>query len=242
MKYSALFCLLMIFSCQKIYSQGAFQNLDFEGANPISYGPPYPNSYVTVASALPGWQGFVGGSATPVVWLDGLSTGGAGISIVNNDSQAGTQALQGNWSAVLFAGGEPANQGVIVSTALTQTGVIPAGTQSIQMDAAEQLGTFSVALNGSTIQMTPLEIVPGYTIYGSDISAWAGQTATLSITENPSSTLLFGVLEVDNISFSQTAVVPEPGPLLLTGVGGTVLAIYRRLAPKSRYSNLPRQS
>ncbi len=69
-----------------------------------------------------------------------------------------------------------------------------------------------------------------YTVYGVNIALYAGQTGQLEFTagfnnSGPSWT------ELDDIMFSPTTV-PEPSPLALTGIGGLLFALYRRLAPK----------
>jgi hypothetical protein len=65
-----------------------------------------------------------------------------------------------------------------------------------------------------------------YTIYGANISAWADQTEQLTFSAS------LGNIAIDDISFSPTAVIPEPSPLVLSGIGGLLFALYRRFAPK----------
>jgi hypothetical protein len=69
--------------------------------------------------------------------------------------------------------------------------------------------------------------VGNYTIFGGNISEWAGQTEQLTFSSS------FQNFLIDDISFS-TQAVPEPSPLALTGVGGLLFALYRRLAPKRK--------
>jgi len=91
-----------------------------------------------------------------------------------------------------------------------------------------------VAINGQPINMTPLQSFVHYTVWGGDIpAADIGQSVTLSFTEppEPSSGAQPSIFELDNISFSAQAV-PEPSPLALTGIGGLLIALYRRYAPK----------
>ena len=118
-----------------------------------------------------------------------------------------------------------------MTTTLTQTGLVPAGTQSIQMDIEENSGSFTVALNGTTINMVPWQTLPNYTVYAGNVSAWSGQTANLSITENlPSNPVVYpDWMLLDDIAFSPTSVVPDPDPLVLMGIGGALFAAYRRL-------------
>jgi hypothetical protein len=99
------------------------------------------------------------------------------------------------------------------------------------LDANEQFSSFLVTVGGQTVNMTPLQAFPSYTLYGGNISAWAGHGATLSITEELPDGLPGqspSVLELDNIFFS-TQSVPEPGPAMLTGIGALVFSLFRRI-------------
>jgi len=140
-------------------------------------------------------------------------------------SQYGYAPIQGNYSAYL-------QSAFTTSTTLSQMGTIPTGTESIQLDAEEQFSSFTVTVGGQTINMIPLQALSGYTVYGGNVSTWAGQDVTVSITELPPpegsepspSTLLF-----DNISFSQTAV-PEPSIVALAAIGGLLFGVRKWFA------------
>lgn len=209
-------------SSQSVNSQGTFQNLNFESANLLGYSP---GDYVPISAALPGWNAYFTSGATtyPQVQInyDGISTGGNLISLV--DAKAWTP-IQGNYSAFLF-GGEG------LSASISQTGTLPVGTESIRMYAWSFGPSPVVAINGQPISMSPLQTFANYTLYGGDISSYSGQV-TLSITEPAPAIGGPSELELDNISFSTTAVAPEPSPLALTAVGGILFALYRRFVPK----------
>ena len=200
------------------YSQGTFQDLDFENATLVPLGPGY-----SAASAFPAWECLVGTTPTTVVYLDARPLGSAEVSLINNNPSEGAAPLQGNYSASLFS--TPST-----TTTLSQTGLVPAGTQSIQMDASEQLGSFSVTLGGQPIKMVAWETLRDYTVYAGNVSSLAGQSANLSITENfPINPNNYPAgVEIDDIIFSPTAVTPEPSPLILTGMGGILFGVYRR--------------
>ncbi len=66
-----------------------------------------------------------------------------------------------------------------------------------------------------------------YTEYGFDVSAYAGQVGTLQITTTVPNGNGLGGFEFDDISFSQTAVTPEPSPLILYGISGLLLCARR---------------
>jgi hypothetical protein len=214
--------LLAVFSAQ---AQGTFQNLDFEQANPISTGTP---NVVTAASALPGWTVVIDGIQQTVVGYDFLSTGGPGVSLIG----PGFGPLDGNYS-VSMTGSFPAS-----IPSISQIGTIPAGAQSLVFEGqkgsrAGGNGSLVVMIGTQTIPIIPVAIEPSYTLYEANISAWAGDTEelTFSALEDPSG---LNIWTIDDISFSPTAVTPEPSPLVLTGIGGILFAMYCRFAPKRK--------
>ncbi|HEY3854007.1 MAG TPA: PEP-CTERM sorting domain-containing protein [Verrucomicrobiae bacterium] len=88
--------------------------------------------------------------------------------------------------------------------------------------------------------MVPLQTFPNYTVYGGDISDWAGQTALLDITQlaPPTGNQQFSPsgVQLDDITFSPNpiTVTPEPDALALMGVGGVLFAAYRRFVGKRK--------
>jgi len=166
---------------------------------------------------------------------DGISTGGEGISIIDKN-ESGFQPLQGNYSVLLFGGGAPS----VVSAEITQTGVVPTGTQSLLFEGYVSSTPFVVTLGGQTLNMIPLQSFPNtgsyppYTLYGGNIpSAFDGQSELLTFTEPAPAEMAPSMFELDDISFSPQAV-PEPSPFVLSGIGGLLFALYRRFAPKRK--------
>jgi len=106
-----------------------------------------------------------------------------------------------------------------VAATIEQTGLIPVGTQSIQAKFSVGATDFTVSLNGQNIPMSPLASASAFTLFGGDVSAFAGQTVDLSISAlsvSPQNT--FNIVSVDSIVFSTTAVPePETWALLLCG-------------------------
>jgi hypothetical protein len=224
MKQRVVIFAVVMGSISNTYSQGAFQDLNFEEATviPVQIG-------ISATAAFPGWQ-----TSISSVSLDGLSTGGAAISLINNDSSAGTTPLDGNYSAYLFGGGLAPN---LFSALISQTGVVPLGTESIQLDASYFGAPFAVMVGGTTIDMVPLDTFVHYTLWGGNLPAsMAGKTETLTIIEPPPTGTPPSGMELDDISFSPNpiTVTPEPSPLALTAIGGILFALYRRLALKQR--------
>jgi hypothetical protein len=75
-----------------------------------------------------------------------------------------------------------------------------------------------------------------YTVYGADVSAWAGQTAQLSFTtfaENPHQNNQY--LYLDAIQFS-TQSIPEPSTFALAGLGSLFVG-FRRWRNPSRLTS-----
>jgi hypothetical protein len=70
--------------------------------------------------------------------------------------------------------------------------------------------------------MVALANTPNYTLYGGDITAFAGLNAELRIAALATPTYPFSAFAFDSISFSDQAV-PEPGALCLIGLGALFL-------------------
>ncbi len=117
----AITCLIV---WQNAKGQG-FVNLDFGGATiaptPVG-GSTYP---ADSTQCFPGWT--VGGSSTVVMYND-LSLGAPAISLMGPDfpNFAGYTPLQGSYSVLLEHFGIDGTP-----PTLSQTGLVPAGTQSI---------------------------------------------------------------------------------------------------------------
>src|SRR5439155_8885095 len=107
------------------------------------------------------------------------------ISIIDNGWPGflGGSVIQGSFTAILQAGvtlgtTNPAD------TVLSQSGLIPVTAQSLRFRAfpSPTSSPFSVALGGQNLGLTPLQTATNYTLYGADISALAGQSASLEFT------------------------------------------------------------
>lgn len=217
-----------------------FQNLDFEMANPVSTGDPN-EPFVIAASAFPGWTAYCGTVQQTEVFQNDTSTGQAIADIFGPTSPppiAGVPGIiDGKFSAGIQGGADP-HTGGSVSTSLEQTGLFPAGDQSLEFKAWGQLPGLSVAINGNTLPLFALATTANYTLFGVDTSSYAGQTGTLSFVDTPPSGAV-GLVELDDITFS-TSSVPEPNPAILLTLGSLVFAIRRRITPllKIEHRNL----
>jgi hypothetical protein len=238
MKATILF-LFPVFACSLAgFSQGAFQNLDFESANVIaSPSTPYPN-FVSASSAIPDWTAVIGAVNEAQISYNSTTIGTANISVLGPTwSSVNPGIIDGTYSVVLQAGGDPQNAIIPVSVEIEQDGTIPANARSIVVDAWNPDGSLAVSFGGTSLAMLPLASgTTGsgqqFTEYAGDISAFAGQSGTLEFSSvfNQS----FPSVVLDDISFSPNSVTvtPEPSPFVLTAIGGILFALYRRFAPK----------
>jgi hypothetical protein len=216
----ALVIGLFLLGRGRCFSQ-SFLNLDFESAKVSGYSP--DSSDVPTTSALPGWTAYYSNSSVTntanQVWYDGISLGGAIISVIDANAPS-FSPIQGKYSAFLFGGGTSDN---LLSASISQTGVVPAGTESLLFDAYVFGASFTVTLGGQTINMTPLQTSSNYTLYGGNIpSDLAGISEALTFTEPPAASSQPSMFELDNIQFSPSSV-PEPSALGLSVLGGWVL-------------------
>jgi hypothetical protein len=162
----------------------------------------------------------------PLRWIF-FSVGATGVDLVTPPN-----AIDGNYSVYLEGGLVQNGSGFTPAAAtLVQTGLIPAGTQSLLFKAVPGLGTFDVDIGDQSIPFTAVGNGPNYTVtYAANISAWAGQVQQLSFSAI-SDGMGINQWNIDDISFSPNPV-PEPNPLALTGIGGLLFALYRRFVPK----------
>jgi hypothetical protein len=202
-------------------AQGTIQNLNFEDANPMSVGSPYPPYVVTTASAFPYWSVYYDNVQQTQVSYNAISTGATQVTLVSAGNPE-ISAIDGNYSALLqaFAPGSLAS--------ISQTGVIPSGTQSLLFEARADPAILTLSVESQIVTFSAIGSGSDYVLYGANISAWAGDTEQITFSS------LGGTpeySEIDDIMFSPTAL-PEPSPLALTGVGGLLFALFRRFAPK----------
>jgi hypothetical protein len=225
-KTSIIVQLFEMFISVSGFAQGTLQNLDFEQADPVfvngNSGP-----YVTATSALPYWTPEIGGVPQTQILENVFSLGSPQIVLLTSTSPQ--PPLDGDYSVLLTGSGETAS--------ISQTGQIPFGTESLFFEAQKGSGgggngNLTVMIGTQTVSTVPVAFEPNFTLYGANISAWAGDTEQLTFAASP--TMGQNTWEIDDISLSTTAVTPEPSALALTGIGGLLFALYRRFAPKYR--------
>jgi len=218
-------------------AQPSFQNLGFESGTlvPIPGRPSDPIQRVEFAPAFPRWSGHTLTGNQTSAWHNSTSLSGGVIALIG-DGWPGSGRIQGNYTAVIQAGGAAPGPGV--DSWLAQTGVVPLGTESLFFTAlpyADPFGipqrpsfidTFAVTLGGQPLSLIALGNGPGRSIvFGADVHSWAGQSTELRFTA-------FGQVEgfnnlfLDSIQFS-TVPIPEPSTVGLFILGGLVLGLAR---------------
>jgi len=212
-------------------AQGTFQNLGFESAIIVPIpGDPYGSAQF--GPAFPGWTGYIGGIQQTSALYNFTFLDSSAIGIIDTNPFGGPiGVIEGSFTAVLQAGLGVTFQPADAS--LSQTGIIPAGSQSLRFRAYQDYpqGTFAVTIGGQTLPLATLSTGTNYTLFGADISAWAGQTSMLSFTafaDRPH--LGQNDLALDSIEFSDIAI-PEPGATVLLGLGALLVG-WRALKKK----------
>jgi hypothetical protein len=201
----------------KANGQGNFVNLNFESANLPTIPSGQYGGEVPISLAMPGWTGYLGTQQTTQVLHNNFTLGDPSIDIYGPDS---SYIIDGNYMAELQAGGD----GVSVPATIEQTGLVPAGTQSLQIKFFTGSTGFSVTLGSMEVNMIPLSSSSLYTVYGANIASLAGQTEQLSISALPTAQDPFNGFFLDDIVFSPMAV-PEPSTWSLMACGAGLLGV-----------------
>ncbi len=235
-------CILILCALIKADAQGAFQNLDFELASvapaPANYTPSDAYNPISAASAFPDWTVSEDGTICTAVWGSPAALDETSVALVSG----GSNPIQGNYSVQLTAYAN-APSGLYKSSSISQTGLIPIGSQSIQflIPSPPQAGRVppnpEVTINGTAIGLTVLSQFGGVMTMGGNVGAFAGDTVNLSFVCQATPGASFPADEnyfnLDGIQFSSTAV-PEPNSIALFGLGGLFMALFqwRKTSPK----------
>jgi hypothetical protein len=139
---------LLIFSA---HGQGSFQNLDFEAANISPVQP--PSSTAIPALALPDWNISYGSSGfydTNVILYGIVQGAGNPIIVLLGTNGIGGTSIEGSFSVFLQGASVRLIDGTFipVNTSISQTGLVPADTESIFFEAQSGTETFAISLNG----------------------------------------------------------------------------------------------
>jgi hypothetical protein len=218
MKFAStnLVLILLLIGMQYGLSQSSFTNLDFESAKIVlDQSSPYYPYAVNAAKALLGWTVLGGAPGGGDIIYNTVSLGAAAVSIHDTNGFE-EPILQGRFSVLL----QGQFSGMSNTAAIAQTGLIPATAQSLTFFGV--LGSFQTTFKGQVIPLTAIGSGANYTIYGGDVSLFAGQVGELRFTA-----LSPGEALIDNIQFS-SASIPEPSGFALFTAGALLLGFSRR--------------
>jgi len=203
MKLTFAVCGLSVFLSHYATAQGTFRNLGFEEAN-LPYLPPgQSGGRVAASNALPGWT-IYGGYTYPDVLYNSEALDSASVSILSTNYSG---VLPGLASGTYYV--HLRNDWLNINrSAIGQTGQIPASAVTLLLDAA-YIFPPAVHFGGVYIPMVEVGTKGQYgSVYGGDISAFAGQIGELR----------FGGSWFDNIRFSNQPI-PEPSAVSFVVLG-----------------------
>ena len=218
MKIGNKIFILLLAICQNGWAQG-FADLNFE--HPI---PPLPtgSGNISVANAIPGWTAYFGASAQTAIGYDTVSLGGEAVILEDTNAPGGVPLpIQGSYSVLL----EGSALAVATTASIGQTGTIPVTAQSLTfwgvLAANVQGQNLQLSFNNQALSFTAISNALNYTVYGANISPFAGQTGQLLFTVP-----VQGIALLDNIQFSSLPV-PEPSTFALTALGALFIGFNR---------------
>jgi hypothetical protein len=223
MKIGSKISILLLAICQNGWAQG-FINLDFEHPNL----PLMPvGGFLSATNAIPGWTAYLDETPQGGIGYDGVSLGGAAVTLDDTNATSLAPApIQGNYSILLQGATYTGGAGNPTNASVGQTGTIPTGAQSLTFWGSQ----FQVTFNGQVLSLVDISNALNYTVWGSDISSFAGQTGQLLFTAVADIPFASGGL-LDNIQFSSLPV-PEPTEFALGVLGALILGFhYRRNHP-----------
>lgn len=193
----------------------AFTNLDFESAQPPA-GEPQQILFLDWSVGAPGWS-HSSGPDTSYVYYGAPHVGTTQWYLLASEYSHPASLLAGSYSLSFSSGYDDPHEPVNwIQAYIAQTGFIPGNAQYIELLAAGS--PFAVSIGGNSIALTAL----GGNLYRGDISAYAGSTQELRITNLADTQGI--ALAVDNVSFA----VPLPPGFGLYAAGLATIALSRR--------------
>ena len=216
----------MILCCEIASGQG-FVNLGFENTTLTRVLVNEYSGYYSTNATIPGWDWSPHANAgysdpnTTVAFND-LALAASAVTLEGTNGPY--RAISGKYSILLQGGSSFVSSASYAS--IGQTGQIPSSALSLIYWG----GALQASFNGQPLAFYAMSNDPNFTVWGADISAYAGQTGQLLFTAPWQTTAL-----LDNIQFSSSPV-PEPSVFSLF-ICGTFLIFYRVTRPKTRIGN-----
>ena len=206
--------LVLIATISRFVASGqGFLNLDFEQTSLPPNGPP---GTVSTTSGLPGWEVSIGGVPQSTILYNNATLGDSSVAILGKGNSVNA-VIDGNFSVALTGGAYPGDSSIPADAAISQTGLVPSNARSILFASYSRGNGFpnlSLTLNGQSVDLTLVSTSSNYSLYGADVSPFAGKSANLTIAAPSNYPLGFGVFGLDDISFSPNTI-PEPSVLCL---------------------------
>ena len=204
MKPAALTIATLIALLATTCVNAEFMNLDFES---------YSGSGDDL---LPGWERSAGNYMWPLI--DQLPMTMAGLGLVTANGDYGEVAISGSYSLFLCPGIENNPPWTPLTVSIWQTAIIPIAASAISF-TIDDLGAASYAFSLGSYDLmagSPTLLPDGNWRYTTDISALAGQVATLTFSATANDAFWN---RIDDIQFS---AIPEPSTLglFLVGIAG----------------------
>jgi len=216
---SFLSCVVCLFAVCSATAQGTFQNLDFESS---LVPQTQPAGFVTVADAFPGWNAFIYTQQLAQVGFNSPSLGSTWVSLQGASSTFGFHSLEGDYSALLQAGVTATPDGGFIRTdaSISQTGLVPSTSKSIQFEVFIGSAPLVVSLGGQQLNWSVLSASGNVFVIASDISTFAGQVAELKFDALPTPPGIGTPSNwiIDSIQFSDFAI-PEPSVVAISALG-----------------------
>jgi hypothetical protein len=214
---------LLLLSALSAAGQGTFQNLGFEDTTLLSVLMNDLSGFYITNATIPGWSWsplFNPGLTDPntTVGYNTITMDAPAVTLHGTGDRYGYPAIQGNYS-VLLQGGSSFVNPQYGGASIFQTGQIPMAARSLTYWASPR-NSFQVTFGGNALSILVVSNTPAYTVYGADISAYAGQTGELRF-----SVPWLGGGILDEIQFSNLPI-PEPGILGLSALAALVFGSY----------------
>ena len=202
---------------------GTFQDLSLQDGNLPALSITSRTNYVPFGPAFPGWSGSVGGVQPSQVLVNSQLSAGIGITFSGAGIPFQFPPIGNEFTALLVT--YPLSS---VTVSLFQTGMVPAGADTIQIKIGEiHPAPWTLSLGGQSIDMVPSTATASYTLYTGNVSPFAGKVETLAVSAFSVPTTAASVLTFCDLSF-QGALVPEAGTLSYFGLGALLVICHVR--------------
>lgn len=218
-----------------ISAQGTFQNLDFESPVLPLIHVGLDFDFVVSSNAAPGWTFYLGTNQQTRLLYNNYFLGTATAGLLGPGlTNSFPRIIDGAYTITLQAGVQPQVpvDPPLLDAAMIQEGLVPVAARSLQLKAYSiNGGQFAVYIGGQLLTVVPMHTTPTYTLYGADITPYAGLNTELRIAAIRTPTFFFSAFAFDSIVFSEKQV-PEPSSLGVLALGALLLA--GRLLRKAR--------